>query len=183
MNRDRIIAAAEQVVASDGAGASLEEIARQAGVGSATLHRHFSSRQALLQELFHQRVEALCAYADELALSAEPASDLVKWLREVGKYAASTRGFAELMLPTPGSDEVVAESSCFEMIASSGAVLLQHAQDAREVRSDVTIGDLMTWIYTISVANERDPDLASTVDRLLLLLITGIGVADEKVAE
>lgn len=66
-NYEQILAAAEAEVARAGAEASLEEIARQAGVGSATLHRHFPSRQALLEAVFHDRVVALCNQAYELA--------------------------------------------------------------------------------------------------------------------
>lgn len=71
-NRDRILAAAGTAIAEHGAEASLEEIARHAGVGSATLHRHFPSRQALLEAVFRDRVEILCAKARDLAASPIP---------------------------------------------------------------------------------------------------------------
>src|ERR1700743_436591 len=65
-NRDTIVAAAGAVVAEQGAAASLEEIARRAGVGSATLHRHFPDRYALLEAVFAERVASLCGDAAEL---------------------------------------------------------------------------------------------------------------------
>lgn len=68
-NYDRILAAAGAAVAAHGTDASLEEIAREAGVGSATLHRHFPSRQALLEAVFRDRVETLCAKAADLAIA------------------------------------------------------------------------------------------------------------------
>jgi len=69
-NRERIVAAAVELVGRDGAQASLEEIARRAGVGSATLHRHFPSRRALLEAVFSAGVEHLCARA-----AAQPGED------------------------------------------------------------------------------------------------------------
>ncbi|WP_437105007.1 TetR/AcrR family transcriptional regulator [Streptomyces sp. enrichment culture] len=69
---DRIVAAAESLVAEHGAEASLEEIARHAGVGSATLHRRFPSRQLLLEAVFKGRVEALCAKAHDLLPAPDP---------------------------------------------------------------------------------------------------------------
>ncbi|MEU7048446.1 TetR/AcrR family transcriptional regulator [Streptomyces eurythermus] len=69
---DRIVAAAESLVAEHGAEASLEEIARHADVGSATLHRRFPSRQLLLEAVFKGRVEALCAKAHDLLPAPDP---------------------------------------------------------------------------------------------------------------
>ncbi|MYV55588.1 helix-turn-helix domain-containing protein, partial [Streptomyces sp. SID3212] len=66
-NYERILAEAEKEVAAHGADASLEQIARTAGVGSATVRRHFPGRRALLEAVFHERIEVLCARARELA--------------------------------------------------------------------------------------------------------------------
>ncbi len=174
-NRERLLAAAEQVVARDGAGASLEEIARLAGVGSATLHRHFSSRQAMLQELFHHRMDTLCLHATELAASDEAGTALITWLREVGQYIASTRGLAASMRADSGADDANV-NGCYTMTASAGAVLLQRAQAAGEVRDDVTIDDLLSLVNAISQASEHDPDAPATVDRLLMLAVGGVRI-------
>src|SRR5690606_14249556 len=81
-NHERLLAAAAALVARDGAQVSLEEIARDAGVGSATLHRHFPSRQALLEEVFRDTVERLRRRARELA-AGDPRTGLVTWLEEL----------------------------------------------------------------------------------------------------
>jgi AcrR family transcriptional regulator len=81
-NYDRILAAAGAAIARDGADASLEKIARRAGVGSATLHRHFPSRQALLEAVFRAKVEALCHKARSLTTDPDPGVALVTWLRQ-----------------------------------------------------------------------------------------------------
>lgn len=72
-NYTRILAVAEEEVAAHGAEASLEQIARTAGVGSATVRRHFPSRQALLEAVFRQQVDALARQAHELAEAPDPA--------------------------------------------------------------------------------------------------------------
>ncbi|MBK3582736.1 helix-turn-helix transcriptional regulator, partial [Streptomyces sp. MBT57] len=66
-NYSRILAVAEAEVARHGAAASLEQVARTAGVGSATVRRHFPTRQALLEAVFQERIQALCERADQLS--------------------------------------------------------------------------------------------------------------------
>ena len=173
-NRHRLLAAAELVVARDGANASLEEIARQAGVGSATLHRHFSSRQAMLEELFHKRVDVLCGHAEQLASSADPMASLLEWLRAVGQYVTSTRGFAESMRPPDDISCSSTANSCFARTAAAGSQLLDRAHAAGVVRADVNIAELLTLINAISLVSGNGADSAATVDRLLLLAVYGI---------
>ncbi|WP_434423092.1 TetR/AcrR family transcriptional regulator [Nannocystis pusilla] len=99
-NRERIVAAAAELVARDGAQASLEEVAQRAGVGSATLHRHFASRQALLEAVFRAGVAQLCERAAALP-GEDPSAELAAWLEEVTVYAATHRGLATALLAGP----------------------------------------------------------------------------------
>jgi AcrR family transcriptional regulator len=172
-NYDQLVAAASAAFARDGADASLEEIARQAGVGSATLHRHFPSRQALLNAVFHDRVEVLCRQARELAGSAEPGPALTTWLRALGAYAASARGLASSLVPSTGN-------VCHLMITEAGRELLDRARATGAVRPDVSIDDLLTLVTAISMAFEHRPgDSGSEADRLLVLAIDGIRPAGQ----
>src|SRR5690606_17944092 len=100
-NYERIVRAASEAVARDGAEASLEAIARAAGVGSATLHRHFPSRWSLLQAVFTDRVRGLCDRAEELRTAPGPLEALRTWLREVAVYSTTTRGLAASILSAP----------------------------------------------------------------------------------
>lgn len=173
-NRDRIVAAAGTAVARHGAEASLEEIARHAGVGSATLHRHFPSRQALLEAVFRDRVEALCARARELAAEPDPGAALISWLRAVGAHAVSNRGLgASLMRGTPDGDPTLGET-CHTMIVSAGDALLVRARDARAVRPGVTVTQLLALVSAIALATEQEPDGPAEADRLLALVIDGV---------
>ncbi|MFI7542592.1 TetR/AcrR family transcriptional regulator [Actinoplanes sp. NPDC049599] len=167
-NYDQLVAAAAEAFAREGAEASLEEIARRAGVGSATLHRHFPSRQALLTAVFHDRVEALCRQARESAGSAEPGTALTGWLRSVGASVAGTRGLASSLVP--GTD-----NACHLMMAEAGDVLLTRARRAGAVRAEVSIGDLLTLVVAISMTVEHRPGAdGSEAERLLGLAIDGI---------
>src|SRR5205807_2338090 len=84
-------AVAGEGVAEQGAEASLEEIARRAGVGSATLHRHFGSRPVLLEAVFRSRIDAVCTEAEDLLDAPDPASALVGWLRSMVAHATANR--------------------------------------------------------------------------------------------
>lgn len=170
-NYDRILAAAAAEVARSGANTSLEEIARRAGVGSATLHRHFPSRQALLEEVFHDRVEMLCADARELATSDDPGAALVTWVKAVAVYGATTRGLAAALMmgpPQPSSQ------GCGAMLHDAGDELLRRARAAGAVRSDVSMADLLSLVNAVSLVTEGDGDAADEAVRLVSLAIDGV---------
>jgi AcrR family transcriptional regulator len=167
-NRERIVAVAGTAIAEHGADASLEEIARRAGVGSATLHRHFPTRQALLEAVFRDRVEALCALARSTAADLPPGPALAAWLRAVGRHAAVNRGLAASLLR--GADPSLG-ASCHAMITAAGEELLTAARRAGDVRADVDVVDLLKLANALSLATEGDP---AEADRLLTLALAGI---------
>lgn len=167
-NRERIVEVAGAAIAEQGADASLEEIARRAEVGSATLHRHFPTRQALLEAVFTDRVEALCERARALAADLAPGPALVAWLRAVGRHAAANRGLAASLLR--GADPSLGRT-CHAMITAAGDGLLAAARRAGEVRSDVAVVDLLKLANAVALAAEGEP---AEADRLLTLALTGI---------
>lgn len=173
-SRELILAAAEDIIAREGADASLEEIARQAGVGSATLHRHFPSRRTLLEAVFHNRVETLRTQAEELARDVEPGRALVAWLRAVGAYVAATRGLAASLLQGERDGDSPQSDTCYAMLRDAGEALLRRAIAAGTVRPGVAIADLLTLVNAISLVTERDPDGANDAARLLTLALDGI---------
>ncbi|MCO5974512.1 TetR/AcrR family transcriptional regulator [Actinoallomurus soli] len=169
-NVDRIIAAAGAVIAEHGADASLEEVARRAGVGSATLHRHFPSRQALLEAVFRGRVEALCAKADDLLSDPDPGEALFAWLRAVGAHAVANRGLgASLMRGDPALG-----SGCHDMVIDAGDALLARARAAGVVRPGIAITHLLKLVSAIALATEHEPDGPAEADRMLAIAIDGV---------
>jgi AcrR family transcriptional regulator len=173
-NYERILASAGAAIAEHGAEASLEEIARRAGVGSATLHRHFPSRQALLEAVFLDRVTILCARAAELAADLEPGPALIGWLRAVGAHAAANRGLGVAMTRAARDGAPTVGATCHTMIVNAGGELLARARQDHAVRPDVTITDLLQLVGAIALATEAEPDSVAAVDRLLGLAIDGV---------
>ena len=170
-NVEKIVTAAGLLVAEHGADASLEEVARRAGVGSATLHRHFPSRQMLLEAVFKDRVEALCAKAGELLAEPDPGQALFSWLRAVGAHAVANRGLGASLMH--GGDPTLGET-CHDMITSAGDALLARARAAGVVRPEITISQLLKLVSAISLAIEQEPDGPAEADRLLAIAIDGI---------
>ena len=167
-NRERLIAAASILVARDGAEASLEEIARQAGVGSATLHRHFRSRFALLDAVFRDGVERLRIRARSLAES-DPGNGLVIWLGELTEYAAGTRGLATSLRFLPESDGHRIDT-CHGILQDAATILAANAIRAGTLRPEVSVDDLLALANGISIAAEGD---LAGADRLLRLAVHG----------
>ncbi|WNI26682.1 TetR family transcriptional regulator [Streptomyces sp. ITFR-16] len=173
-NYAHILAVAEAEVAARGAQASLEQIARTAGVGSATVRRHFPTRKALLEAVFRQRVHALCERARTLCGEQDSRAALLEWLRELLAYSLAARGLADVLAYQPLQDEA-AQDSCAADLGAAGDALLRRAIADRGVRADITIDDLLTLIIGIALATEKYSDPAARADRAFRIAVAGIG--------
>ncbi|MFC4588359.1 TetR/AcrR family transcriptional regulator [Sphaerisporangium corydalis] len=165
-NRDQVIAAATAVIAEEGPDASLNEIARRAGVGPGTLYRHFPTRRELIAAVFRERVETLCAGADRLAAASPPGEALTAWMRAMLKHVLTDRGLATAMMdigPVAGFD-------CHALLRSTAGRLLTAAQAAGAVRPDLQVEELFQLITGIAHAT---PDLPHAT-RLLSLTLEGL---------
>jgi AcrR family transcriptional regulator len=169
-NRDKLVAAAGAVIAEAGAEASLEEIARRAGVGSATLHRHFRSRAELLEAVLRDRVRALCARAEGLLTAPSAGTALVTWLRDVVAHAATARGLG----PALTGYEPDPEFSPHTMIRDAAQHLLARAHREGSVAPAVTVDDVLQLANGISLATESLPDPAQRADTLMTLVADGL---------
>jgi AcrR family transcriptional regulator len=170
-NRARIVETARTVFTARGSEASLEEIARGAGVGIGTLYRHFPTRDDLVAAVFCERIDELQALAEQLLTSDAPGDALSTWLHEQLVQAATCRGLAaEAMLTMLAQHD---EPSACESMRQSGAALLARAQAAGEVREGVEIDDLVRMVQAVSLAAEEsdDPD---TAERLFGFLLDGV---------
>ncbi|MFJ9553571.1 TetR/AcrR family transcriptional regulator [Nocardiopsis sp. NPDC101807] len=174
-NHARLLAVAEEEIAEHGADASLEQIARVAGVGSATVRRHFPNRRALLDAVFRGRIEALCAHARDLGSTADARTALLQWLRAVTEYGASTRGLAVALLRDTGaSADAVHGSTCAAELIAAGEPLVERAAEAGAVAPGVTAEDLVTLVTGITLATEHHPDPVAEADRMLGLTVAGV---------
>lgn len=173
-NYERILAAAEEAVAKHGADASFEEIARTSGVGSATVYRHFPTRSALLEEVFHERVAALADRARVLADSGDARTVLTEWLKEVCSYLTSANGLAAALAMTDDAFKDPDTRSCFASLADAGDPLLRLAVESGAARPSADIRDLLLLANGISLATEHHEDSAAEAQRLLLQFTEGI---------
>ncbi|MFI6595561.1 TetR/AcrR family transcriptional regulator [Nonomuraea sp. NPDC050536] len=171
----RLVEVASQAFIRDGTEASLEDIARTAGVGIGTLYRHFPTRRALVQAVLDQGRLDLEARARELRETAPPEEALLVWVRGWIRHTARYRGLAREYLVgiQGGSDEL--KDSC-ESLRSMGRDLLERAQAAGAFRPDMTVDDLIKFVSAISWIAECSPDGEADVDRLLELTLDGLRV-------
>ncbi|MEV5016473.1 TetR/AcrR family transcriptional regulator [Streptomyces sp. NPDC053780] len=172
-NYARILSVAEQEVAEHGADASLERIARIAGVGSATVRRHFPGRRALLEAVFAERIEALRVCAVEAAEAEDARTALLDWLRALTEYAASARGMADAL----AQDRLVEPehvNACTAKLGGAVEPLLRRAAAEGVVAPGVTPTDLLTLVTGIALATEHHADPAAEARRLLALTVEGL---------
>ncbi|MFZ3598931.1 TetR/AcrR family transcriptional regulator [Streptomyces sp. BH104] len=173
-NYERILAVAEEEVAVRGADASLEQIARVAGVGSATVRRHFPTRRALLEAVSQQRIETLCARARELdGGGAGGRRALLEWLGEVLAYCVTARGLAAA-LSYDADHDPVGGNSCAAALIEAGEPLLRGAAREGAVDSRLTVEDLITLAVGLALATEHHPDPSARAEALLGLAVAGI---------
>jgi AcrR family transcriptional regulator len=174
-NHDRLLGEARAAFAAHGTDASLEEVARRAGVGIGTLYRHFPTRYALMGAVFQDAVDELLERAQELAEATAPCEALVGWLRAIITHASEYRGLARALMAESDTDSASsAMASCSIPMREAGAVLLARAQQSGAVRPDVPIRDLMQLTNAIALAAEQSPGDPELADRLLSLAVRGL---------
>ncbi|MFI0979809.1 TetR/AcrR family transcriptional regulator [Streptomyces sp. NPDC021093] len=180
-NYDKLLAEARAAFAAHGTDASLEEIARRAGVGIGTLYRHFPTRYALMSAVFQGAVDELIARAHALADATAPCEALVTWLRAIITHASEYRGLARALMSASGTgsgagteSSASAMSACSIPMREAGTALLVRAQQSGAVRPDVPIRDLMQLTNAIALAAEQSPDDPELADRLLSLAVRGL---------
>lgn len=178
-NYDRLIVTARAAFLEHGADAPLDDIARRAGVGSATLYRHFPSRDDLLDAVLGDWVSGLLGRAAELIGHPSPGEALDLWLRAYLADVPVPRG-------TPG-EFIRAAAAPYPAgsLGASGAALrdalerlLVRAQRAGAVSRDIDAPELLRLVNAIGVAAERAADPAENATRMLEIVLRGLRAAD-----
>ncbi|MFI5754383.1 TetR/AcrR family transcriptional regulator [Streptomyces sp. NPDC051569] len=172
-NYVRLLAEARAGFAEHGTDASLEDVARRAGVGIGTLYRHFPNRHALMNAVFQEALASLLEQSRELASAEQPCAALVEWLRAIITHAGEYRGLAQALM-SASHDTSSALSRCSVPMREAGGKLLVRAREAGHVRPGVSIDDLLQLTNAIALAAEQTPDDPDLADRLLTLTLTGL---------
>ena len=171
-NRDLLLDAAREVFSLGGPDASLEAVARKAGLGIGTLYRHFPTREALFQAVYRREVDEMVDLANTLADEPDPVLALRKWMHASIRMVATKRGMLTALSPAlDGSTEFFADAAARLMQAISG--LMEAGVAAGRLRDDITPDELMRAFLGICYMREQ-PGWQETVVRLLDVFVDGL---------
>src|SRR5712664_736479 len=173
-NRERVLEAAKAVFSAGGPEASLEAVARRAGVGIGTLYRHFPTREALVEAVYRREVQQLSELAEQLKSEADPVDALRRWLRSNVEFVATKKGMsAALALAAQANSELMAFS--YDRLTKAVGALLDRAVEAGEIRSDVGPEDLLRALIGMCYLHDQ-PGWQASVVRLLDVFVDGLRV-------
>jgi AcrR family transcriptional regulator len=181
-NRQRILRAAAEVFTQRGLDATLDDVARQAGVGVGTVYRRFPDKESLVAELFADRIDAMVAVAEEALAAPDPWRALVAYLDYAVNTLASDVGLRQLMMfATYGRDQVAYAREQMRPVVSK---LVRRAQEAGELRQDFSATDVpMIAFMLASAAEYASPVQPDLWRRYLALVIDGLRPARDGVSE
>jgi AcrR family transcriptional regulator len=171
-NRQRLLEAAKAVFAEKAASASLEEIARVAGVGIGTLYRHFPTRDALIEAVYRHEVEQLALAAARLSAKHLPIAALREWLLVFVDYLDAKYGMAAVLnLLVSGTSALYADSGA--QMKQAIAKLTDAAVTSGDIRMDMEPLDLLRALAGV-MNREPGPDSKRAARRLVDILVAGI---------
>lgn len=170
-NRERILDVAKGAFTRSGADTSLDDIAREAGVGPGTLYRHFPTREELLEAVYRSEVEKLAAAERKFAQEVPPIEALRAWMLLFVDYIAAKQIIAPVLNALVGDPKKVFEASHGQIWEAIRA-LVRRAIKSGDIREDLDPIDLLRAL--IGVANvATSPDWQQSARRLVDILITG----------
>lgn len=173
-NRDRVLEAAKVVFNAGGPEASLEAVAKRAGVGIGTLYRHFPTREDLFEAVYRREVEQLSELAEQLKNAKDPVDALRRWLRSNVAFVATKKGMSAALALTFQSSSDLAAFSMDRLTKSIGS-LLDRAVAAGLMRGDVSPEDLLRALVGMCYMHDQ-PGWQSSVLRMLDVFVDGLRV-------
>lgn len=173
-NRCKLVEVAHVVFEQDGPDASLEIIAKQAGVGIGTLYRHFPTRQSLQEAVFLGSAKELRRRAEELVDAPDPMAALVTWLRLQIDFGSLGHNLGAAVLNAKHDEGSEIYLACAQG-REAGDRLLTRAKEAGSVRADVVLSDVLRLLHGIVMtAGARDDESQPRMDRMFDLIVAGL---------
>ena len=170
-NRERILEVAKEAFSKSGVNASLDDIAKQAGVGPGTLYRHFPSREELLKAVYRTEAEKLAAAERRFAETLPPVEALRAWMLLFVDHIAAKQIIASALNALVGDPKTIFEAS-YAQIWEAIRALVGRAIESGDIREDLDPIDLLRAL--IGVANvATSPDWQQSARRLVDILISG----------
>jgi AcrR family transcriptional regulator len=170
-NRELLLTAAAAAFAARGADVSLEDIARDAGVGIGTLYRHFPTRDLLVQAVYRHEVDVLCESADQLLETLPPDQALAEWMQLFVRHVATKRGMLSVLKPMMSADATFFAQTRGRAVAAA-TKLLDAGVAAGTVRSDIKGDDLLRAVGGVCMSTDQERSESS--ERLVGLLFDGL---------
>src|SRR5579871_4778483 len=171
-NRERVLEAAKAVFSTGGPDASLETVAKRAGVGIGTLYRHFPTREALFEAVYRREVEQLSELAERLKEEAEPVEALRQWMRSNVRFVATKKGMsAALALAAYKPSDLFSYS--FDQLTRAVGGLLDRAIATGEIRDDISPQDLLRALVGMCYMHDQ-PGWQASVLRLVDVFVDGL---------
>src|ERR1700683_5023771 len=170
-NRDRVLEVAKEAFTRLGADASLDDVAKQAGVGAGTLYRHFPTRDELLKAVYRSEVEKLASAAQKFAETMPPLEALRAWMLLFVDYIATKKIIAPALNNLVGGRSKVFEAS-YTQVWEAIRALVKRAIQSGDIRKDLDPLALLRALIGVSnVASS--PDWQQSARRLVDILVTG----------
>jgi AcrR family transcriptional regulator len=179
-NRQRILTAAAEVFTQRGLDATLDDVARQAGVGVGTVYRRFPDKESLVGELFQDRIDAMVAVAEDACAAPDPWHALVSFLEYAAASMAGDLGLRQMMMfATYGKDRVAYAREQMRPVVGK---LVERAQAAGALRPDFSATDVPLIAFMLASAAEYavQPEVWR---RYLAMIIDGMRPSRDDVSE
>ena len=170
-NRERILEVAKEAFTRDGAATSLDDIAKQAGVGAGTLYRHFPTRDALIEAVYRSEVEKLAGAARGFIAVMSPIEALRAWLLLFVDYVAAKHIIAPALNSVAGGPSRLYEGSR-SLVQGAIEELVKRAKKSGDVRRDINASDLLRAVIGVSYVGSGG-DWQQSAKRLVEILIAG----------
>ncbi|GAB2512320.1 TetR/AcrR family transcriptional regulator [Paramicrobacterium agarici] len=167
-NRDNLVAVARRAFATDG-NASLEGIAREAGVGIGTLYRHFATREALVESVYAAELDEVAASADDLLQRFPAEKALEAWVRRYAEFVMAKRGIIETLRSGWAAGRIATPSTRQRITAAIDTILSAGVREGT-LRGDVAADDVTALLLGVCLATPTDDD-APQRSRMLDLVI------------
>jgi AcrR family transcriptional regulator len=171
-NRDQLLAVATRVFASAGPGPSMRAIAREAGVGIATLYRHFPTKESLVDAVYRSQVVRLTTSARKLLDHLPPAVAMRRWMDLFGDWIATKNGMLDTLLAMIETGEIAHDQTRIELLAAI-TTILDAGRAVDDFRRDVTAEDIAASLIGVFTVAPR-PQREALASRLLDLLMDGL---------
>jgi AcrR family transcriptional regulator len=171
LNRERILEVAKSAFTRAGADISLDEVAKQAGVGPGTLYRHFPTRGALLEAVYRSEVERLAAAQQDFSRTMAPVDALRAWMLLFVDYIATKQLIAPALNTLIGGPSKLFERSGPLIIGAINS-LVRRAIESGDIRPDLDPLDLLRALVGVSNVSSV-PDWPASARRLVQILIAG----------